>query len=214
LAALGAALALAAPARAGLVTYKFTGTVTQLTETPSGNGQIPSEIHLGSSVTGTLTFDTSAPQVPGNPGIYRSTALLLSATATIDGQFTYALTVPTTADEIDLLGTDFEYFKRGPATPTSFDPNVLVSLISFLAKTSSDDLSTATLSVDSSSNIQISNPLAQTGSYFIEATLTSLQPQAAAVPEPAAWALACAGVLALAGARLAPRRPAGPAAAA
>jgi hypothetical protein len=190
--ALTAALLGPGAARADYLTYEFTGTVTTAVDYSAGHTLLPTSIQPGSTFSGTFSFDNSAPgQVSGSNGFYRDTPLNLSTTVTIDGQYTFRLTVPTHSDEIDILGPTFEYFKRGPNTATDFNPNTLVSLIDFSAGTNTPVLADAQLTPTNTS-IGISNPGAQADYYFIGGTLDSLRPSPA--PEPATLVLGLVGV--------------------
>src|SRR5262249_48317453 len=134
------------------ITYEFTGTVRVADDQSAGHTLLPTSIQPGSTMTGTFSFENSAPgQVSGNAGFYPGTRLQLTTTVTIDGQYTFSLTVPTASDEIDILGRQtFEYFKRGPNTATEFNPNTLVSLIDFTTGTNTNILADAELSLTSS----------------------------------------------------------------
>jgi hypothetical protein len=185
-------------ARATYLTYEFTGTVSDAVDYSPGHTLLPTSIQPGSTMAGTFSFENSAPgQVSGNDGFYRGTPLQLNTTVTIDGRYTFSLTVPTGGDEIDILGRQtFEYFKRGPNTATEFNPNTLVSLIDFSAGTNTNILADAELSLTSSS-FGISNPGAQADYYFIGGRLDTLRPSPA--PEPGALTLLLVGAAGMAG---------------
>jgi hypothetical protein len=191
---------LSASGRAGAdyITYEFTGTVRVADDQSAGHTLLPTSIRPGSTITGTFSFENSAPgQVSGNDGFYRNTPLQLSTTVTIDGQYTFSLTVPTASDEIDILGRQtFEYFKRGPNTATEFNPNTLVSLIDFSTGTNTNILADAELSLASAS-FGISNPGAQADYYFIEGSLDTLRQSPA--PEPGTLTLLLVGAAGIAG---------------
>jgi hypothetical protein len=193
-----AALLVAAPAvsapsfcRADIVAYTISGTVDAITDT-STNHFVPTSIRDNvSTFVGTFSFDNSAPgSVSGSDGFYRSTALKLSATVTIDGQYTYTLTTPSASDEIDILGTSFEFFKRGPTAFTSFAPNPPFSHFEFLGQTQTNILSNARVSGGPNTSAGVSDQ--QTSGapyYFIGAGITTVQ----VVPEPRLPVLLVAG---------------------
>jgi hypothetical protein len=169
-------------ARADVVTYTISGTVDAITDT-STNHFVPTSIHDNTSTfVGTFSFDNSAPgSVSGADGFYRGTALNLRATVTIDGQYTYTLTTPSASDEIDILGTSFEFFKRGPTVFTSFAPNPPFSHFEFLGQTQTAILRNALVSGGPNTSAGVSDQ--QTSGapyYFIGASITTVQ----AIPEP------------------------------
>jgi hypothetical protein len=182
-----AALAGAGRARADYITYTLSGTVNAITDT-SSNHFVPTTIHTGSSTfVGTFSFENSAPgQLSGSNGFYRGTALNLQAIVTIDGQYTYTLTTPTSSDEIDIIGGAFEFFKRGPTVNTAFAPNPPFSHFEFLGLTQTNVLKNAQVTFASNSSAGVSDQ--QTSSapyYFIGSGITTMQ----AVPEPSSLAL-------------------------
>jgi hypothetical protein len=173
---------------ASLVTYEAVGTVTSVAD-DSGLGYIPATILNAPTKTLTyaefITFDNAAAAVSSTPtsGIYRGTSLDMSVSVLIDGIYAYAISTPSSSDEIDLSGTDFELFKRGPTTYTSFAPNPPFSHVDFEAKTQSDQLSTAVISAGNpfTANGISDQQTSGAGYYYIGASFTSVQQ----VPEPA-----------------------------
>jgi PEP-CTERM motif len=192
-----AALALVSDeARADIITYGFSGTVNSITDT-STNHFVPTSIHNGSTFVGTFSFDNSAPgQVSGGNAFYRGTALKLSASVTIDGTFTYTLTTPTASDEIDILGTSFEFFKRGPTVFESFAPNPPFSHFEFLGKTQTDILANALVNGTGASSGVSDQQTSGSPYYFIGANISSAQ--LSAIPEPATLLLMGTGAVCVA----------------
>jgi PEP-CTERM motif len=190
-----AALALVpVEARADIITYHFSGTVNSITDT-STNHFVPTSIHNGSTFVGTFSFDNSAPgQVSGGNAFYRGTALKLSASVTIDGTFNYTLTTPTASDEIDILGTSFEFFKRGPTVFESFAPNPPFSHFEFLGKTQTDILANAVVNGAGASAGVSDQQTPGSPYYFIGAGISQLS----AIPEPATLLLLGTGAVCLA----------------
>ena len=183
-------------ARADIITYDFSGTVNSITDT-STNHFVPTSIHNGSTFVGTFSFDNSAPgQVSGGNGFYRGTALKLSASVTIDGTFTYTLTTPTVSDEIDILGTSFEFFKRGPTVFENFAPNPPFSHFEFLGKTQTDILASALVNGTGASSGVSDQQTAGSPYYFIGAGISSAQ--LSAIPEPATLLLLGTGAVCVA----------------
>jgi PEP-CTERM motif len=183
-------------ARADIITYDFSGTVNSITDT-STNHFVPTSIHNGSTFVGTFSFDNSAPgQVSGGNAFYRGNALKLSASVTIDGTFTYTLTTPTASDEIDILGTSFEFFKRGPTVFESFAPNPPFSHFEFLGKTQTDILANALVNGTGASSGVSDQQTPGSPYYFIGAGISSAQ--LSAIPEPATLLLMGTGVICMA----------------
>jgi hypothetical protein len=175
-------------ARAGTVTYFFSGTVNAITDT-STNHFVPASIQKNvSTFVGSFSFDNSAPgTVGGGNGFYSGTALHLRATVTIDGKYTYTLNTPTANDEIDIIGNAFELFARGPTVTTSFAPNPPFSHFEFLGTTQTDILANAVVG-GAGASAGVSDQQTPTAPYyFIGAGITSLQP--AATPEPSSLVL-------------------------
>jgi hypothetical protein len=204
--ALAAVLLVAGHARASFITYSFTGTVTTAVDYSPGQTLLPLGIQPGSTFTGTFSFDNSATGAQYLSDEFpRGTSLKLSATVTIDSKYTFKLTTPTSSDEIDvILGSfnGFEYFKRGPNTPTDFNANTYTNLVDFLLGTSSPQALTNVLSGSNVNLADYNGPslglsgMGPTGSeyFFIGGTITSLQPASAQpVPEPASWAILSIG---------------------
>lgn len=185
---------------AAMITYDFEATVTSVADYSSGHTLIPASIHVGSIESGSFSFDDTA---PGSPYV-RGTALNLTATVTIDGTYTYTLSLPTSSDEIDVgLGG---VYKRGPTSTTSFDSPVSV-LEFFNLQASSNDLSTVQFTAPTGSGATVGiSDAGEQSYYYIGATITSLQP--ASVPEPASLALFGSGIACLVGYRSWRRRKA------
>jgi hypothetical protein len=207
-AALAALLGSPRLADAELLIYSFGGTVDTVVDYSPGHTLLPASIQPGSTFSGTFTFDNAAPgQVSGGDAFYRSTPLQLTATVTVDGQYTFSLSVPTTSDEIDILGNSFGDYKRGPDTHVDFNDTTLVSFISLGLTTTTNVLADAQLSAPSGSSLGISNGLGQPDYYFIGGSVTSLQAVVSApVPEPGALTLLLSGALAALGAHRRLRR--------
>jgi hypothetical protein len=180
LAILGLFLCGSSTARATIVTYYFSGTVNAITD--PGNGYVPSGIQNGSTFVGTFSYDNSATAYysDSNNAYYRGTALNIAASVTIAGQYVYTLGPPQSNDEIDLIGSLFEFFGRGPTVTEGFYPNPPFSFFQFLGTTTSDVLANAQV-VNTTSSAGVSD--AGSGDpnyYFIGASL----PSVAQVPEP------------------------------
>jgi hypothetical protein len=188
-----------------LVTYQFSGTVDAITDTSGSQHFVPPSIHDGSTFVGTFTFDNSAAgQVNGSDAFYRGTALQLSASVTIDGTYTYTLTTPTAQDEIDILGTSFEFFKRGPTVLEGFPPNPPFSHFEFLGQTQTDILANAIVTNGGLPSAGVSDQQTLNAPYyFIGARLSSVQ---LSVPEPLSLTLLGLGACGLAGYALRQRR--------
>jgi len=130
-------------AEASLVYYDFSGTVSQAVD-DSGLGYVPAPILAGGvPFDGTLSFDNSAVPVSSTSSltVYRGTDLDMTISVTIDESYTYSISTPAPDDEIDISGTDFELFKRGPTSYTTFAPNPPFSHLDFEETTSSSVLS-------------------------------------------------------------------------
>jgi hypothetical protein len=171
-----------------MITYAFTGAV-QDPEDESGLGYVPSAIQTGTSFTGTVSFNNAAVISSGDAtdGYYRGTDLDMSVDIVVDGLYQYSLSTPSSSDEIDLEGSGFDLFKRGPTVDTAFSPNPPFSHLDLELQTDSDVLNTAALSIGSFSGAAVSD--AQTsgaGYYVVAASLTSVEP----VPEPGTALLA------------------------
>jgi hypothetical protein len=166
-------------AQATIVTYYFSGTVNTFADY-SGDNYIPSSVKDGSSFVGYFSYDNSATQVLNNPGIYRGTSLNLAASVTIAGLYTYTLGGTTDGDEIDLLGTSFGLYGRGPTVYESFSPNPPFSFFSFggTMSSSTTDLSSAKL-VNTDSSAGLSDALTDAPYYFIGGGITEV-----VAPEP------------------------------
>lgn len=196
LAALVAALA-AGTARAEVVTYSISGKVSVFTDTSGEQHYVPTSIVRNvSTFVGTFSFDNAAPgQISGSNGFYRGTALSLSCDITIDGQYRYVLDAPTAQDEIDILGTSFGLYKRGPTVATGFSPNPPFSHFEFRGTTQTNILSDAVLgNVPSSAGVS-DQQTSGAPYYYIGANISSV---AQAVPEPGSVALLLAGAMGLA----------------
>jgi len=180
------AMSAAGAARAGVVTYAVSGTVDGFTDT-SGANYVPASVQPNvSSFVGTFSFDNTAPgSVNGGDAVYKGTALSLTADVTIDGRYRYTLTAPTAQDEIDISGTSFELFKRGPTVTTGFSPNPPFSHFEFEGTTQTDILSTVVLG-NVASSAGVSDQQTSTSPYwYIGANVSSVQP----APEPSSVTL-------------------------
>lgn len=190
----GLTLAFYLPVQAAIVTYDFAGTVSQTVDY-SGQGYVPADVAAGSTFTGTLSFDNSvAPVSTGSSSaVYRGTELDMTMSVTIDGTNTYAISTPAADDEIDIDGTDFELFKRGPTVYTSFSPNPPFSHLDFEGTTTSTSLSQGTIGIGSpfDANGLSDQQTSDAGYYYINLTLSSVQE----VPEPAALGFVSIGLI-------------------
>ncbi|MDB5293132.1 MAG: hypothetical protein JWL69_4373 [Phycisphaerales bacterium] len=170
----------ALPVHGSIVTLNFAGTVMGPVDY-SGLGYVPAGIQAGSAYVGTVTFDNSAPgSTDPTDGYYRGTALAMTVNITIAGQYHYVLDTPSAADEIDLIGSSFGLYKRGPTVYTAFSPNPPFSHIDFGAECSTDVLSTMVVSAGPSPTSGVSDQQTNAGYYYVGATLGSVS----SVPEP------------------------------
>ncbi len=186
-------LLLAVPANGATVTYYFTGDVNTISDTA---GQLPSSIQIGSLVTGTVSFDTSAP----GTSFYYGTPLDMTETFMVNGSYTFSLTTPTSSDEIDLIGASSGFYKRGPIVSVPSIPNVDVTdLEVFNLNSLTDDLSTTVISLNSQSTIGISDPSAGSEPYYYIGAQIDTLTAITAVPEPSSLFLIGIGALLLSG---------------
>ncbi len=185
-------------ARAELMTYAISGTVGGITD-ESTDHYVPTAITDGSTFTGTISFDNSAPGTSdANGAYYRGTALDLSVNILIDGQYDYQDTTPSSSDEIDIEGTSFGLYKRGPVVSTGFAPDPPFSHLDFAGTTQTEILSNAQLSTGISAGVSdaeayLADPSAYPY-YYIGANISTVQQ---VVPEPSTLGLlaACAAAL-------------------
>jgi hypothetical protein len=121
----------------------------------------------------------------------------MAETFTVSGVYTFSLTTPTSSDGVDLGGSSSGFYKRGPTVPVPSIPNVNVSdLEVFSLNSSTGDLSTTVISLNSQSTIGISDPSAGSEPYYyIGAQINTI----AAVPEPGPLLLTGIGALLLSG---------------
>ena len=191
--------ALPPAARAATVTVPFSGTVDSLTDT-SGKGYVPSGIRDGSSYVGTVTFNNAAAarSTDATDGYYGGTDLDMTVSVTVAGKYQYVLTTPSSSDEIDLEGSSFGLFKRGPTAYTSFAPDPPFSHLDLELRTDADvlsDLTAADVTLGTTPTSDVSDAQTSGASYYdVGAALT-------AVPEPDAAALAVLAVAGLVGRR-------------
>ena len=183
---------LAAPLRADVV-YQYTAVVYTISDSAH---QLPSSIQIGSTVTGTFSYNSAAP----GSSFYYGVPVNMMQTATVDGTYTFSSTTPTSSDQIDLLsGTPntFGFYAYGPNTPVPSIPGVNVSLLdAFNISSSTTDLSTTVLTNQPGAEIGIGDPLSSPEPYYyIGSHITSL----VAVPEPSPMLLGALGALALLG---------------
>lgn len=177
---------LAPAARATIITLDFSGTVDDPVDY-SGLGYVPSGIQDGSSFVGTVTFnnDAVARSTDATDAYYSGTDLDMTVNITIVGQYTYSLTTPSSSDEIDLEGSSFGLYKRGPTVYTSFSPNPPFSHLDLGLQTDTDvlsDLQASDLSVGTTPLAGVSDQQTpDAGYYYVAAQLDSVS----AVPEPA-----------------------------
>lgn len=173
-------------AHATLITLNFSGTVDDPVDY-SGLGYVPGGIQDGSSFVGTVTFnnDAVARSTDATDGYYSGTDLDMSVNITIAGQYTYSLTAPSSSDEIDLEGSSFGLYKRGPTVDTSFSPNPPFSHLDLGLQTDTDvlgNLTAADVSLGSTPSAGVSDQQTpDAGYYYVAAALDSVS----AVPEPA-----------------------------
>jgi hypothetical protein len=110
----------------------------------------------------------------------------MSVNVTVAGKYNYSLSTPSSSDEIDIIGSSFELFKRGPTVDTSFSPNPPFSHLDFGAQTQTYVLSDAIVTAGSMPTAGVSDQQTPTaGYYYVGASLTSVQ----IVPEPVSSAL-------------------------
>lgn len=169
-------------AHADVITYEISGTVNTITDTSSSH-YVPTSIQKNvSSFVGTFSFDNAATgTISGNNGYYHGKALNLSVNVLIDGQYNYLLTTPSDSDEIDILGTSFGLYKRGPIVQTTFAPYPPFSHLDFHGTTQTNILSNAKLgSTGVSAGVSDAEATGQPY-YYIGANLTSVQQ---VTPEP------------------------------
>ena len=184
------ASAVAPAAQAALVTLSFSGTVDSVTD-DSGKGYVPSGIRDGSSYVGVVTFNNAAVarSTDATDGYYSGTDLDLTVNVTVNGTYQYVQTTPSSGDEIDLEGTTFGLFMRGPTASTAFSPNPPFSHLDLDLRTDTDvlaDLTAANVTLGSTPSSGVSDAqTAGAGYYYVGAALT-------AVPVPGTAALAVA----------------------
>jgi len=167
--------------RADLVTYFISGKVGVITDT-SPNHYVPTSITPNvSDFIGSFTFDNSA---PGTGGAYRGTALQLSAHITIDGKYDYIINSPTANDEIDIFGTSFGLYLRGPTVALNFAPNPPFSHFEFQGTTQTTILSQVVLGPTGTAGV--SDQQTPDDFYYFIGTNTST---VVATPEPTSLAL-------------------------
>jgi hypothetical protein len=205
-AALAAALASVGSARAGLVTYEFTGQVSTLVDYSPAHNQLPADIHVGDALAGTFSFNSDAP----GSSFYRGTDLQMSISVTIDGH-TFALTSPTASDEIDLLSIPpFGYYKRGPDVTTAFGTPLSFASLN-LGGNVTTDLSKFQPSLNYFDNsVGLSDAGSAAPYWFIGGSVDTLQP---VTPTPAPPGLVLGGIAAVCLSGCALRRRARPLAA-
>jgi hypothetical protein len=196
--ALATALLAANSARASIVTYQFTGTVTTYSPTTPG---LPASI-LGDTATGTFSYNNAA---PGGPFYHNASDLQMSMTVTINNTYTFSLTtLGTNGDEIDLdqfIGISFGYYKRGPDELVTGAPNTHVSFLYAQGfEATSTNLGQTDVLLQPGAFIGISDAFSTDPYYFIAITPTSLQQVTApVVPEPGSIILCATGVVTVAG---------------
>jgi hypothetical protein len=189
-AALALTLAGGSSARAGLVTYEFTGHVSTVVDYSQLHNQLPADIHVGDALVGTFTYNSSAP----GSSFYRGTDLQMSISVTIGGH-TFALTSPTASDEIDLLSIPpFGYYKRGPDVTTAFGTPLSFASLN-LGGNVTTDLSQFQPSLNYFDNsVGLSDAFSAAPYWFIGGSVDTLQP---VTPTPAPPGLVLGGIAAV-----------------
>jgi hypothetical protein len=163
----------------GMVTLSFSGKVENQTD-ESNLGYVPAGIRTGVPFTGTVSFNPAATarSTDATDAYYSGTDLDMSVSITIDGKYEYVLSTPSSSDEIDLMGSSFELFKRGPSVNTPFSPNPPFSHLDFAVQTDTDTLSSITahdISLGSTPSAGVSDQqTAGAGYYYVGATLTKI----------------------------------------
>jgi hypothetical protein len=194
--ALATVLLLANSARGGIITYQFSGSVSNFVDYGS---ILPSDIAVGNMASGIFSYDDAAV----GPQFYRGEQVKMSETVTLvtaQNTYTFSLTMPVASDEIDLFGGTFGFYHRGPDVPLGFGADAHVSFMdAFSFGSTSDDLSMTELSLGFGSTIGISDANSEAPYYYIGITPTSLEKVALPVPEPSSLILCSAGILTLAG---------------
>jgi hypothetical protein len=191
LAAIGTFLALGRDsARAEMITYEISGVVGSNITDESTDHYVPTAIAGGETYAGTISFNNAATgSLSGNDGYYRGTALDLSVNITIDGQYQYSDSTPSSSDEIDLLGTTFSLYKRGPVVSANFAPDPPFSHLDFQGTTNTNILANAPVLTATSSGVG-DTEAAGSPYYYISARLTSVEQ---VVPEPGTCTLLAVG---------------------
>lgn len=142
--ALATVVLLANSARAGIITYQFSGSVSNFVDYGS---ILPSDLGVGNLASGTFSYDDAAV----GPQFYRGEQVKMSETVTLvtaTNTYTFSLTMPTALDEIDLFGGSFGFYHRGPDVPLGFGADAHVSFMdAFGFGSTSDDLSTTEVSL-------------------------------------------------------------------
>jgi hypothetical protein len=163
----------------GMVTLSFSGKVGAVSD-DSKLGYVPAGIKTGAPFTGTVSFNSAATarSTDATDAYYSGTDLDMTVSITIDGKYKYVLSTPSSSDEIDLIGSSFELFKRGPSVNTLFSPNPPFSHLDFGVKTDTDRLAAITahdISLGSTPSAGVSDQQT-TGAayYYVNATLTSV----------------------------------------
>jgi hypothetical protein len=185
-----------------LVTYAIAGTVNAITD-QSTTHYVPTAIAKGQPFVGTFSYDNSAPgTLDGSNGYYTGTALNLSLDIVIDGQYAYALSTPSSSDEIDILGTSFGVYKRGPVVSTGFSSSTPFSHFDFFgAITQTNILANAQVGVGPTTYSGVGDTEANLYPpydpyYYVEAHISSVTQ---VTPEPATLALLAVAAASLLG---------------
>jgi hypothetical protein len=204
----------ATDAKASLITWEFTGNVTQVF---SSSGGLPSSLQGGSTFTGTFTYDDTAPDFSFTDPFTGNYAALRSIHVLIDGTFDFNVNPSSPGQVLVVDGTgnandDLFLVSGFRPGPTSFDPSIeirstTIQLYDAAGETAitGDQLAGLSLSLSEFDvglrMLSLNGRDRNSQGFEIRGQLTSLEQQSATVPEPASLAVwSVMGLVGLSGA--------------